>query len=54
VGRWKLEVALESLRRRAAARISLRRPRAAWRGEGKPARGWEAAGQRPGWHVARS
>jgi hypothetical protein len=47
------EVARKMLRRRAAARCSTGRWRATWRGQGWPARGREAAGQRPGWHVHR-
>jgi hypothetical protein len=46
-------VALESLRWRAAVKCSSGRRRAAWRGKGKPAQGWEAAGQGPRRHVHR-
>jgi hypothetical protein len=48
------EVAREMLRRRAAVRRSSGRRRATWPSGEKPARGWEAAGQRPGWHMAGS
>jgi hypothetical protein len=48
------EVPREMLRQRAAAMSSSGRRRATWPSGERPARGRKAAGQRPGWHVARS